>query len=219
MNRSVRVAVASRSFSRNPILRGELLARYENVTFNDAGVSLEGAALIDFLQGHQKAILALERLTEPVLAQLPDLKAVGKYGVGLDKLDLSAMRRRGVKLGWTPGVNRRSVSELVIASAIGMLRNLFEANREVRTGGWRQHVGGQLSERTVGIVGLGHVGKDLAQLLRPFGCEVLANDLLDFPEFCERHAVRQMGLKELLSASDIVTIHLPLDDSTKGLFS
>ena len=219
MNRDCRVAVASRSFSRNPVLRRELLDRYEYVTFNDAGVALEGEALVGFLRGHNKAIIALERLSDEVLVQLPELRAVGKYGVGLDKLDLGAMRRRGIRLGWTPGVNRRSVSEQVVAVAIGMLRNLFVANREVREGVWRQHVGGLLSGRTVGVVGLGNVGQDLVKLLQPFGCTVLANDLLDLSQFCAQYGVRQTSLQDLLANSDLVTLHLPLDDSTRGLFS
>ena len=73
MNSEDRVAVCSRSFSRNSILRAELLARYSNVTFNDAGIQLEGDRLIDFLRGHNKAIIALEIIDEPVLASLPEL--------------------------------------------------------------------------------------------------------------------------------------------------
>ncbi len=216
---SVRVAVASRSFSRHPVLRAELLARYPQVTFNDAGQSLRGDSLVAFLKGHGRAITALEKLDAAVFAALPELKVVSKYGVGFDMIDLDAMARHGVKLGWTGGVNRRSVSELVIALAVMLLRHLPAANAEVRGGTWRQHVGRQLSDRTVGIVGCGHVGKDLAVLLRALGCRVLAHDIRDFPEFHARHGIAAAGLEELLAASDVVTIHLPLDDTTRGMFS
>lgn len=212
-----RVAVASRSFSRNPVLRAELLARYAHVRFNDAGHSLAGPALAEFLDGHDKAIIALERITDEVLARLPQLRVISKYGVGLDMIDQDALARRGVRLGWFGGVNRRSVSELVIATAIGLLRHLFEANREVRQGRWRQHVGGYLSGRTVGIVGLGHIGKDLAGLLAPFGCRLLANDIVAFPDFCAARGVEQVELDRLLGESDVVTLHVPLDDSTRDL--
>ena len=84
----VRVAVCSRSFSKNTVLRKELLAAYKNVTFNDSGIQLEGDALIQFLRGHDKAIIALETITEYVLSNLPKLKAIGKYGVGLDMIDM-----------------------------------------------------------------------------------------------------------------------------------
>jgi phosphoglycerate dehydrogenase-like enzyme len=219
MNKTTRVAVCSRSFSQNPVLRAELLARYQNVTFNDAGVQLKGDSLVQFLRGHDKAITALETIDDAVLSQLPELTAIGKYGVGLDMIDMAAMRRHGKRLGWTGGVNRRSVSELVISFAIAMLRHVPAANREILAGTWRQHVGGQLSGRTVGVVGCGHVGKDLVPLLRAFGCQVLVHDILDFPEFYAAHGVLPVDLETLLAQSDIVTLHVPLDASTRGLLS
>jgi len=214
-----RVAVCSRSFSKNPLLRAELLARYPNATFNDAGVQLAGDALVAFLKGHQKAITALEVLDEQVLSRLPELEVIGKYGVGLDMIDLLAMRTHGKRLGWTGGVNRRSVTELVIAFAITMLRHVPAANREVLSGVWRQHVGGYLSGRTVGIIGCGHIGKDLVPLLKAFGCTVLANDIVEFPDFYSLHAVDSVSLEELLRRADIVTLHVPLNATTRGLLN
>ncbi len=214
-----RVAVTSRSFSRHPVMREELLARYPDVTFNDEGLKLAGQGLIDFLKGHDKAITALEVIDETVLASLPELKVIGKYGVGLDMIDLEAMQRHGVKLGWTGGVNKRSVSELVISCAIAVLRHVPAANKEVRAGTFRQHLGRQLTGRTVGIIGCGHVGKDLAKLLKAFDCNVLAHDILDFPEFYAEHRVRPVGLETLLKEAEIVTLHLPLDNSTRNMIN
>lgn len=215
----MRIAVTSRSFSRHPLLRAELLAKYPDVTFNDKGIALAGESLIAFLKGHERAITALDRLDAAVFEALPELKVVSKYGVGFDMIDLDAMARHGVKLGWTGGVNRRSVSELVVAFAVMLLRHLPAANAEVRGGTWRQHVGRQLSDRTVGIVGCGHVGKDLAVLLRAFGCRVLTHDIRAFPEFHARHGIEAKPLDDLLRESDIVTLHLPLDASTRGMLS
>jgi D-3-phosphoglycerate dehydrogenase len=214
-----RVAVASRSFSRHPTLRAELLARYPQTTFNDAGGSLHGDALVAFLRGHQKAITALETLDAPTFAALPELRVVSKYGVGLDMIDLAAMRRHGVMLGWTGGVNRRSVSELVIAFAITLLRGLPDAMAMVRKGEWRQLKGCQLSDRTIGIVGCGHIGKDLGRLLRAFGCRVLAHDIRDFPDYYRETGVEPIALEILLRTSDIVTLHVPLDETTRGMLS
>ncbi|GAB6052599.1 phosphoglycerate dehydrogenase [Magnetospira thiophila] len=214
-----RIAVTSRSFSRHPVLRAELLARYSQVTFNDAGLSLDGESLIDFLRGHDRAITALEKMTGAVFAALPELRVLSKYGVGFDMLDLTAMAERGIKLGWTGGVNKRSVAELTIALAIALLRHVQAANREVLAGTWRQHMGLHLSERTVGIVGCGHAGKDLGILLRAFGCRVLAHDIRDFPDFYAAHGVEPMGLEDLLRGSDIVTLHLPRDPSTENILN
>jgi phosphoglycerate dehydrogenase-like enzyme len=218
MSRRARVAVCSRSFSRNPVLRAELLERYDHVTFNDDGRSLEGDSLVRFLSGHAKAITALETVDEALLSQLPELEVVSKYGVGLDMVDLAAMRRLGTRLGWTGGVNRRSVSELAIAFMISMLRHVPAANREVLGGTWRQHVGGYLSGRTVGIVGCGHIGKDLAVLLRVFGCTLLVHDIRDdAAEFYAAHDIEPVPLDALVARADVVTLHVPLTASTRGM--
>lgn len=217
MSLETRVAVCSRSFSRNKVLRAELLQRFAHVTFNDTGRQLEGDDLVEFLRGHDKAITALERIDDYVLSHLPELKVIGKYGVGLDMIDMAAMRAHGKRLGWSGGVNRRSVSELVIAFAIAMLRHVPAANREILSGTWQQHVGGQLSGRTVGIIGCGHVGKDLVQLLQPFGCPILVNDIREYPDFYEAHGIKPVTLEELLAQSDVVTLHVPLDGSTRGM--
>ena len=215
--RQDKVAVCSRSFSRNPVLRAELLARYPRATFNDAGLQLEGDALVEFLTGHDKAITALEVIDASILSRLPQLKVIGKYGVGLDMIDLAAMRKLEKHLGWTGGVNRRSVSELVIAFAIAMLRHVPAAHREVLSGTWRQSVGNYLTGRTVGIVGCGHVGKDLVPLLRAFDCRLLVNDVLSFPDFYAANGIEPVGLETLLRRSDVITLHVPLNAATRGL--
>ena len=201
------------------MLRAELLACYAQVTFNDAGLKLAGDSLVEFLSGHDKAITALEMIDDYVLSRLPELQVIGKYGVGLDMIDFNAMRRYGKRLGWTGGVNRRSVSEMVISFAIAMLRHIPAAQREVLSGTWRQHVGGLLSGRTVGIIGCGFIGKDLVELLQPWGCTLLANDILDFPDFYSHYGVTAVGLEELLQRSDVVTLHVPLDESTRNMLS
>jgi len=217
MSNPCKVAVTSRSFSRNPVLRGELLERYPNTRFNDEGKSLAGDELVAFLQGAEKAITALEKMNESVISRLPGLKALGKYGVGTDMIDMAALRKHGVRFGWTGGVNRRSVSELTLAFMISMLRGIPYAREEVRAGRWRQIVGRELSGRTVGIIGCGHVGKDVAQLVKAFGCSVLAHDILDFPEFYRTHDIESVDLDTLLRQADVVTLHVPLDDSTRGM--
>ncbi len=213
------LVVASRSFSKHPILRKEVISRYPDAKFNDDGLSLSGDALVAFLKNHKKAITALETIDESILSQLPDLEVIGKYGVGLDMIDLHAMKKYGLKLGWTGGVNKRSVSELVISFAIALLHRAVFANVEVKKGKWSQVKGRQLSGCTFGIVGCGHIGKDLVKLLQPFNCNILANDVLEFNDFYKQYNVKPVGLDDLLKKSDIVTLHLPLDDSTKNIIN
>lgn len=219
MNSETKVVVCSRSFSQHPVLRAELLARYRNVKFNDAGLQLRGDDLVAFLRGHSKAIIGLETVDDYILSRLPELQVISKYGVGLDMIDMAAMRAHRKKLGWAGGVNRRSVAELVVSFAIAMLRHVPAAHQAVLSGNWRQYVGGQLSGRTVGIIGCGHVGKDLVQLLRPFHCPILVHDIRDYREFYAENDIRAVGLDELLARSDVVTLHVPLDETTRGMLS
>lgn len=212
-----RIAVAARSFARNPLLRLELAEKYPNVSFTESARLLEGAALVKFLRGHDRAIIGLERIDERVLAELPELKVISKYGVGLDGIDLDAVARHGIKFAWTGGVNRRSVSELTLAFAIALVHRIPETSVALRAGEFQKLAGRQLTGRTVGIIGCGFVGKDLVELLAPFGCRVLAHDIRDYPEFYAAHGVEPVSLERLLSQSEIVTLHVPLDASTRGM--
>jgi phosphoglycerate dehydrogenase-like enzyme len=213
------VAVTSRSFANHPVLRKELLSRYSKVTFNESGRPLSTESLIDFLRHHVKAITALEVLDERVFYLLPELRVVSKYGVGLDMIDLDAMERHGVLIGWTGGVNRRSVAELAICSIISLLHRVPLACKEVKTGKWQQVRGHQLTGKTVGIIGCGHIGKDLAVLLKAFDCTILSYDIREFSEFYSKYQITPTGLEELLTKSDIVTLHLPLNDSTYNILN
>ena len=212
-----RIAVAARSFSRNPLLRIELAEKYADVTFIESARLLEGAALVRFLRGHDRVIVGLERIDEGVLAELPELEIISKYGVGLDGIDLDAVARHGVKFAWTGGVNRRSVAELTLAFAIALVHRVPETSVALRGGDFQKLVGRQLTGRTVGIIGCGFVGKDLVGLLAPFGCRLLAHDIRDDAEFYAAHGVEAVSLDRLLSEADVVTLHVPLDDSTRGM--
>ena len=214
-----KVAVCSRSFSKNEVLRNELLKNYVNVTFNDEGRSLSGSNLIEFIEGHDKAIIGLEVLDEYVLSSLPKLKVIGKYGVGLDKIDLAAMKKYKKRLGFTVGINKRSVSELTLSFMISLLRNIIKSNSDILSGKWSQHVGKQLTGRTVGIIGCGNVGKDLVKLLQPFKCKILVNDIVEYLSFYRKYKIKAVDLENLLKASEIVTLHLPYNDLTHNIIS
>ena len=211
------LAITSRSFSKHPILRSEVLKKYPDAKFNDEGLSLNGDSLVDFLSGYERAITALEVINEEVVSKLPSLKVIGKYGVGLDMIDLKALNKHGVELGWQGGVNKRSVSELVLSFAIYLLHRVAFANSEVKNGKWYQIKGRQLSDCTIGIIGCGHIGKDLVKLLKPFNCKILVYDILNYEEFYKQNSVIPVELDELLLVSDVVSLHLPKDRSTHNI--
>ncbi|MEH6632304.1 MAG: phosphoglycerate dehydrogenase [Halopseudomonas aestusnigri] len=214
-----KITVASRTFSRHPVLREELLAKYPQTKFNDAGISLKGSSLINYLGDADGAILALEPIDHDILSALPNLKVIGKFGVGFDKIDLQALIDHKVQLGWTGGVNKRAVSELALCMMISLLRHVDISGREIRAGDWKLRPGRELSSQTVGIVGCGHVGKDLACLLKAFGCRILVTDTNPDRDFYTRHDIAHVNLDTLLKSADIISLHTPLNDSTRNLIS
>ena len=217
MNVIDHVAVCSRSFSRNLQLKAELHSQFANVRFNEDGESLSGDRLVAFLKDTSKAIVGLEEFSEYVISELPNLERISKYGVGLDMIDLEAMRKFGKRVAWSPGVNKRSVAELTLCLALSLLRRLPVASETVRTGGWTQIVGQNISEKIIGIVGCGNIGQELIRLLMPFGCTILANDIQSYEAFFRTHDVKSMPLDSLLHEADIVSLHLPLNDSTRNI--
>ena len=106
---------------------------------------------------------------------------------------------------------------MALAFMIGLCRNLFLTSTKLRGGEWDKRGGFQLSEKTVGIIGCGHVGHDLLQLLQPFGCNVLIYDILDKSDVCKEFGARQVSLDELLETSDVVSLHVPLTDQTREM--
>jgi phosphoglycerate dehydrogenase-like enzyme len=213
----MRIAVVSPSFARNAALRAELSSRYPHVTFTKNTSVVGGDELIALLRGHDHAIVGLERIDDQVLEKVPELRVISKYGVGLDGIDIDAMSRRGVKLAWTGGTNRRSVAELTLGFAIALLHRVPEADRALRDGRFQKWIGRQLTGRAFGIIGCGFVGQDLVKLLAPFNCRVLAHDIRDYADFYREHRVTPVSLDQLLRESDIVSLHVPLDRTTKGM--
>jgi D-3-phosphoglycerate dehydrogenase len=216
------IAVCPRTLCDHARFRALAHERYCDIRWNETGRRLEGEELVVFLSGAERVVVGIERLDAAIVARLPSLRVVAKFGVGLDNLDLNALEAAGVHVGWTPGVNRRAVAELTLAGVLALLRGLPEGDRRIRAGDlaagtWRASAGRQLSDEQVGIIGCGHVGLEVARLMRAFGARVLAYDIRDRSEWLAPIGVPQVGLDELLPAADVVTLHTPLDETTRGL--
>ncbi|MBL6946993.1 MAG: phosphoglycerate dehydrogenase [Rhodospirillales bacterium] len=214
-----KVAVTQAFFASHPILRAELLAKYPDVTFKEADGILEGQGLIDFLRGHDKAIMSIDKMTRDVIEALPELKVVSKFGVGMDSIDIKAMAEHGMELGWKGGVNKRTVSEMALCYLLLLIRSYPTANLDMRQGVWKRRPGRALSDRIVGILGCGFIGQDLARLLRAMGCTVLAHDIRDHAEFYAETGVLPVSLDELLERSELISVHLPNTKLTRGILS
>ena len=229
MNTIDTVAVASRSFSKNNDLVKNLQSKYSSVVLNNFGKTLQGDELINFLMPATKAIIGIEELTEPVLAKLTKLKVISKYGVGLNNLDLKLLKKRNIRLGFTPGVNKQSVAELALTLILIGLKKIQDNNINIINGSWPQEKGSELYGKNIGLLGFGNIGQKLTSLLQPFDCKISFFDEKKFSkgEISEISSklnfdpnfIKQMSLKQLLKESDILSIHLPFNASTENIIS
>ncbi|MBT3305194.1 MAG: phosphoglycerate dehydrogenase [Alphaproteobacteria bacterium] len=213
------IKATSGSFSKHPKLRAALLAGFPDAVFNDDALKYTKAELIDYIADTDGLVLGLEPVDDEVLAACPNLKIVAKFGVGLDNLDVEACENRGIAVGWTGGTNKRSVAEMDLCFMLAMARNLYPASMDLKGGTWNKNGGFQLSEKTVGVIGLGYTGSEIVRLLKPFNCRVLGNDIVDKSDFCAEMGVHNVSKEEIFSTADFITIHTPLTDLTHHLIN
>jgi phosphoglycerate dehydrogenase-like enzyme len=155
------------------------------------------------------------RVDEALVGAAPSLRAVGRLGAGLDNIDQEALRRHSIALVHGGGLNARAVAEYVIGACLILARRVALSDREVRAGRWVRHVGFELRGQTLGVIGLGATGAETARIALSVGMKVLGYD----PFLKAPSGVEQLELTELLGRSRIVTVHVPLNDSTRGLVS
>lgn len=215
--KTAKVVATAPAFCESALLRAELSRLFPNSEFNDKGCYLPESELIEFLKNADAAVVGRDPINEKVLTALPRLKIIAKYGVGLDNVDREALRRHHVALGWTPGVNRLSVAELTLCFMIGLYHKAFSGGDLLKRQIWRKDGGRQLTGKTVGIVGCGHVGAEVIRLLAPFNCRILVRDILDKSEFSRTHGAEEVGFEDLIRRSDIVSLHVPLTEQTQNM--
>lgn len=211
------VGVTSVSFSKNQKLREELSAAMGPVRFNETGRSFNGPELQTFLAGCEAAIVGVETIDQNTLHALPALKCISKYGVGLDNIDLEACRRQAVEIGWSGGVNAYAVAEQTLGMMIALARNILVNTIALKSGHWIKNGGFELRGRKVGLIGLGHVGQEVARLLKPFGVNFYFNDLRELGPLVAEYTAVALSKSELFKTCDIVSLHVPLTTETRHL--
>ena len=175
----------------------------------------------------QADVLIVRNLTQvrgELLAAMARCKVVGRLGVGLDNIDVPACEARGIKVIPASGANALSVAEYVVASTMMLLRGAFASTEAVAAGQWPRAAlsnGREAAGQTLGIIGFGSIGQTTARLARGLGMHVIAYDpalVPDAPVFTQT-GVQHASLDDLISRADAVTLHVPLVDATRGLFS
>ena len=162
-------------------------------------------------------IIGLEKVTASVLQASAKLKAVAKHGAGVDNIDVKTATDKKVVVLSAPGTNADAVADLTIGLFLSLARSIPWADRSVKQGGWPRVVGVQMNEKVLGIIGLGLIGKKVAQRATGFGMKILGYDVIKDEEFARKWGVTFVPLEEILKQADFISIHVPLIPSTRRL--
>lgn len=159
------------------------------------------------------------RVSGEMLAQAPQLKAVGRAGVGIDNVDIAAATEHGVAVFNAPGGNTVAAAELTIGLLISVARNIPAAEASVRSGRWNRadFKGVELRGKTLGLIGAGRIGSEVAARCKAFDMAVIAYDPYLSPTRAEGLGIEMVGLEDVLRRSDFVSVHVPLTEETKGI--
>jgi len=175
------------------------------------------------MQDADALIVRIAKCDGQAIENSPNLKVIGRTGVGYDTVDVEKVTSLGIPVVITPGANNRSVAEHAVAMIFALSKNLAEAQREMCKGNWEIRGAGkafELEGKTVGILGMGAIGRETAKICRGCGMKIAGYD-----PFMSREEMEKLGAdyfadyEELLSASDIVSIHVPLTEETEGMIA
>ena len=188
------------------------------VIYNDLGRPLKGEEIIERLAGTDGYIAGVDYITADVVEKMPEsLKVISRYGAGVDRVDIPACTKKGIIVTNTPGANAVAVCELAFALMLCVVRNIPKLHDAVEKGQWLRSEGVELCSKTLGVVGLGAIGKNLAKRAAAFGMEVQAYDPYFDDGFAKENGIKKAELDELLSSSDFISLHIPLLDSTRHI--
>lgn len=193
---------------------------FDEVVYNDLGVPLKGEEILTRLEGCDAYIAGLDYITADVIEKMPEsVKVISRYGVGVDRVDLEAARKRGITVTNTPGANSTGVCELAFALMLCAARNIPMLHQAVLEGEWPRSEGIELAGKTLGIVGMGAIGKRLALRAKAFEMKVMAYDPYFDEAFAQEHGIERKELNELLETADFISLHVPLNDSTRHMIN
>lgn len=164
--------------------------------------------LIELIKDKDYLIAGLEQITPEVLDKSLNLKLISRVGVGVDNIPFEETNKRGIKVSYTPDAPTQAVAEICVGLILDCARNFSSVDRDLRNGKWTKHMGVLLSGKTVGIIGLGRIGKTLAKLLKPFNVKILANDIIEDHEFSKEYGIELVTKEEVYERSDFLSINL-----------
>jgi D-3-phosphoglycerate dehydrogenase len=212
------ILIATSSFANNSKDPLDLLKNNGyKILLNNTGQQLKKNDLIKMAKNAKGIIAGTEKYTRKILETLLQLKVISRLGVGMDNIDLDAAKQKGLKVYKTQTTPAPAVAELALGLMLDLIRNISRQNFALKSGVWNKQMGNLLYGKTLGIIGLGTIGKTLVKLVKGFNINILAFDLYHDKEFAKKYGVKYCDLDTLLTQSDIISIHLNLSSTTDQL--
>lgn len=217
---SQKVIIATRSFgSASPRPLHMLEEAGLEISWVDANSPSVQDEILELAPEASAIIVGLVPITERIIEKSSKLKIVSMYGVGVNHIDLDAARRNGIIVTNCPGSNDQAVADLAIGLMLTVARCIPQIDRDIRAGHWKKYLGGELWQKKLGLIGLGNIAKGVAHRAKGFDMQIGAFDPYASVEVAETHGVSLLSFDEVIATSDFVSLHAPLTDETKGMFS
>jgi len=186
------------------------------LSVNEHGRKITTQELAQDIKDAEVLIAGTEKITEEVLKNAPNLKLISRVGIGLDGIDFELCKKYNIRVAYTPDAPTMAVAELCVGMIIDLARKISQTNINIKNGIWHRHMGTLLYGKTIGIFGMGRIGKSLIHLLSTFNVKFLVHDIEPDLAFGRLYNVDFVLKDELLSNSDIISVNLPLKDDTKN---
>ncbi len=212
------VLVTPTSYAKHdPLLRTELESVVGKVVFSPVSRPLTSVEVRELLVGVDGFIAGLDVIDRAALEGADRLKVIARYGVGVDKVDLAAAHEKGIVVTNTPGANSPSVSELALGLMLALARQIPVAAQATREGGWPRLSGISLEGKTVGLLGFGSIGQEVAKRLTGWGCRVIAHDPYAGEAVAELLGVQLTDRDSVVREADFLSLHMPVLPETRGM--
>ena len=202
----------------NPAME-KLKAFADTLVFNPTGKPLDEDGLIPLLDGCDGCIAGLDRFTARAIESAPKLKVVSRYGIGVDRVDLAAAKAGNVVVCNTPGANSQAVADLAFGLFLALARRIHVLDGKTREGLWPRSNGTELYGKTMGLLGLGAIGRAVARRASGFSMKVMAYDPFIDLEYAKANGIAAADFDVVVRGADFLSLHLPLTDETRHVVS
>jgi D-3-phosphoglycerate dehydrogenase len=214
----MKILITPRSFGKNDDTPFKMLeSKGIEIVRNDTGGIMTEEALKAAVSGVDGIIIGVDPLTADVMAAAPGLRAIAKYGVGTDNIDLDYCKEKGIPVSKTIGANSEAVADYTFALILALARKIPMIDRQCRKKDWAKITTSDVSGKKIGLIGLGAIGKGVAKRAKGFGMEVYAYDIYWDEEYALESDVKYAAVEGIIKECDFISLHTPLTEETRNM--